>query len=153
MRLNLGCGNKIIDGWVNVDLYHDDPRIIKMDIRKLDYPDNSADEIWAEHCIEHCSYKETPEILREWARVLKPEGKITIITNNLDVTFKNWLEKGPKYWIALRNIYGSHENEGQIHYAGFCFDYLKMLMVSAGFTEIKEQVADYPTHLWVEATK
>jgi len=153
MKLNLGAGEKFLTGWNNIDLYSDHPGMIKMDIRKLEYPDNSAEEIWAEMVIEHCSYKETPDILREWARVLKKDGKITIATNNLDKMFKDWLDKGPNYWRMLRGIYGQQTNEGQIHYAGFCFDYLKMLMENAGFKNIKELVPDSPYHLWVEATK
>ena len=43
------------------------------DIRMLDkFCDNYADEIMAVHVVEHFWRWEVVEILREWARVLKP---------------------------------------------------------------------------------
>ncbi|HPP40751.1 MAG TPA: hypothetical protein PK498_10720, partial [Candidatus Kapabacteria bacterium] len=41
--LNLGCGKDIRDGFINIDLFSDDPRVVYGDVRKLDLPDNSAD--------------------------------------------------------------------------------------------------------------
>ena len=57
VRLNLGCGDKILEGHINVDVASE--RVGKLpdvvcDIRKLDnFPDNFADEILAVHVVEH----------------------------------------------------------------------------------------------------
>jgi hypothetical protein len=45
-KLNLGSGSNILEGYDNIDLYYEDPRVIKMDIRRLDYPDDSVDEVF-----------------------------------------------------------------------------------------------------------
>ncbi len=55
MKLNLGFGNKIYDGYVNVnkfDLYNVD---IQHDLEKFPYPfdDNSVEEIILSHVPEH----------------------------------------------------------------------------------------------------
>ena len=50
MKLHLGCGKRLLDGCVNIDAIGGDRQ---MDIRKLDYPDESVDEILAVHVWEH----------------------------------------------------------------------------------------------------
>ncbi len=54
VRLNLGCGDKILEGYINVDVASERagklPDIV-CDIRKLEkFPDNTADEILAVAC-------------------------------------------------------------------------------------------------------
>lgn len=40
---------------------------------------NSMDEVFASHLIEHFFYNEIGAVLKEWVRILKPGGKLTII--------------------------------------------------------------------------
>ena len=53
MDLNLGCGDKKLPGFVNVDLFGNPD--IKHDLNIAPYPfkDNSVDYIISEHCLEH----------------------------------------------------------------------------------------------------
>ena len=57
MKLNLGCGDKILPGYVNVDVAESRagkrPDVL-CDLHRLTpFEDNSADEILSVHVVEH----------------------------------------------------------------------------------------------------
>lgn len=85
MRLNLGCGKRMFADHMNVDIfdYDGDMPYTKADINKLPFDDESADEIFTCHVIEHFWPWDIPDILTEWKRVLKPGGKIVTECPNL----------------------------------------------------------------------
>lgn len=80
VRLNLGCGDFPMSGWTNIDLEELPGVDVAADVRALPYEDNSVDEIYAGHILEHISIRETGKTLDEWYRVLKPGGHITVTT-------------------------------------------------------------------------
>lgn len=61
MKLNLGCGRDVRDGWINMDLFYEDPRVIKHDLLETPwpFPNNTFKHIEARHVFEHI-----PVILR-----------------------------------------------------------------------------------------
>ena len=79
IRINLGSGDDIREGYVNVDLY--EPLAdIKHNLNSIPYPfkSNSADEIILIHALEHC---EKPiDVINECIRILCPGGKLIVET-------------------------------------------------------------------------
>ena len=55
IKLNLGCGNKKIMGYINIDnnVYCDPDKICDLDITPYPFKNNYADEIYAHHVLEH----------------------------------------------------------------------------------------------------
>lgn len=72
LKLNLGGGDVDIPGYENVD------RKFGKEVFPLAYPDNSADEIYASHVLEHFPMADVPKVLAEWVRVLKPGGRLRV---------------------------------------------------------------------------
>jgi len=72
IKLNLGCGEHKLEGWINLDKE-------QLDLNKLPYnlPDNYADEILVLHVLEHL-YIPIYEAILELHRILKPNGKLII---------------------------------------------------------------------------
>jgi len=88
VRLNLGCGDKILEGYVNVDVAPSRagkaPDVL-CDLRDLgsNFAYDSADEILSVHVIEHFWRWEVEDLLRGWVRVLKPGGRLILECPNL----------------------------------------------------------------------
>ena len=83
MKLNLGCGSKILDGYTNVDKYDYFKADLVHDLETFPYPfkDNSVEEIIISHVLEHIG--QSPEIflkiIKEFYRVCRHNSLIKII--------------------------------------------------------------------------
>ncbi len=82
MRLNLGCGGKIIPGWVNVDKFDTCGADQVVDLEKFPWPwdDNSVTDVLMSHVLEHLGA--TTDIylgiIKELYRVCRDEALIII---------------------------------------------------------------------------
>lgn len=135
IKLNLGCGSDLKEGYTNIDLYY--PADIKHDLTiPLPYADNSVDEIYASHIIEHFSRDEWERVKLDWLRVLKSNGILTVACPEFEKCLNKWLtDKSTDYW--LKTIYGSQENEGNLHKNGFTKDSLIKELTEVGFYNLK----------------
>jgi predicted SAM-dependent methyltransferase len=55
MRLNLGCGNRKVSGWVNVDKVEACHPDVVADLEQLPWPwaDDSVEEVMLSHVLKH----------------------------------------------------------------------------------------------------
>jgi SAM-dependent methyltransferase len=85
MKINIGCGYDKREGWINIDKAEEVKPDMVVDIEKgLPFGDNSVDEIYSHHCLEHIRPGRWKFVLAEIARVAKP-GCIL----ELDLPFDN----------------------------------------------------------------
>jgi ubiquinone/menaquinone biosynthesis C-methylase UbiE len=76
-KLNIGCGEKVLDGYINIDKFQKGENILNIDVEEgLPYENNSIDEILISHCLEHLH--KPYDFLLECDRVLKKGGKLNI---------------------------------------------------------------------------
>lgn len=76
-KVNLGCGKKPLDGYVNVDFYEKSHADVVADITKgLPFENSEIDEVFADQVFEHIS--NSLDLMSECYRVLKPKGKLIV---------------------------------------------------------------------------
>jgi predicted SAM-dependent methyltransferase len=80
--LQIGCGNNLLNGWLNADIVSGD--IYLNAERKMPFKANTFDFIFCEHLIEHLSKESGLKFLKECYRILKPDGVIRITTPDLE---------------------------------------------------------------------
>jgi hypothetical protein len=156
IRLNLGCGDKILPGYVNVDVVEaragKSPDVI-CDLHKLTcFENDHADEIMAIHVVEHFWRWEIEAILREWLRVLKPGGSMILECPNLlsaceallaEPELRSRQDKAGQtsMWV----FYGDPgwKDPLMIHRWGYTPYSLAQLMQSVGLVNVRQEAAVY----------
>lgn len=76
MRINLGSGWRKIEGAVNVDLHYSAD--VQADLRTVEFPPASTDEVLAIHCVEHLERDDAISLFCRVAGWLKPGGLFVI---------------------------------------------------------------------------
>jgi len=159
VRLNIGCGAVLKEGYINVDLFVQHPNVVLAPADNLPYPDNSVDEVFSSHLLEHISHLQTASVLSEWRRVLKPGGVFNLVVPNLEWCMRNWLNKteSERWGFPLHTIFGLQIHPGEYHFTGFTPARVRQLLTNAGFAGITAESRPDPEHLqesiWASGVK
>jgi predicted SAM-dependent methyltransferase len=137
MKLNIGCGNDKRKGYTNIDIRQDvDPDAI-CDIRYLEpIPDESCDEILANHVLEHFPHWQTTMIMKTWVSKLRPGGVLDISVPDMEGIAKNILS-GENHRTCIHHIYGGQDYSFNYHCNGFTEKTLSGLMKNFNLEVIK----------------
>ncbi|WPP52631.1 class I SAM-dependent methyltransferase [Catalinimonas niigatensis] len=159
MKLHLGSGKNIKEGYINIDAYVKHPGIENLDIFDLPYDDKSIDEILTEHLIEHIGFKDEEKFWRECYRLLKPKGKLICESPDLEWLCKVFIENQDDFkefykvgaidhyfgngksvehrWgILTTHLFGNQNGPGQFHYNGFTKGKFYRIAEIIGFSEV-----------------
>lgn len=105
--IHLGCGSRLINGWINVDHNTISERNIKLDrpppkfdidlkcdaLKPLPFDENSIDYIYNEHFFEHFSYMDGKKMVNDWYRILKPNGILRMAMPSIEETIRVYNDK------------------------------------------------------------
>jgi hypothetical protein len=156
VRLNLGCGDKILPGYTNVDVAASrsgkQPDVI-CDLRDLSALGmDFADEVLAVHVVEHFWRWEVEEILRGWVQLLKPGGRMILECPNLISACEQFLkdpvsgcrpsQDGQRtMWV----FYGdpSWQDPLMVHRWAYTPDSLSELLRAVGLVDVRQEPAQY----------
>lgn len=153
LRLNLGCGRSVRDGWYNVDAVISPraprPPDLLCDVRKIPLPDSCATDIEAIHLWEHLYRWECDDVIVEWRRLLRPGGLLVMEMPDLFKACQNVVDgrKGKRhpdqlnYWA----LWGDPRDRDplMVHHWGWTFTTLAPFLAEKGFTGMREEPTQY----------
>lgn len=139
LKLNLGCGDNKIPGYINIDSEKSCKPDLILDIAKrvLPYKRDSVDEILMFHCIEHLKKQFHRKILLDMNRILKPAAKLYLSYPNFWECAKLWYENKTgdrRFWEAT--LYGRQLYPGDTHVCVMNPDELAALLYECGFKDV-----------------
>lgn len=139
MKLHIGCGTKNLPGWKHFDIRKLDDHIDYVgsadDLSQ--FADNSIDEIYACHLLEHFGRNKVDDVLKEWFRVLKPNGILRIAVPNFEAIAEEYMQNRNLNSI-MGLLFGGQNYEFNYHYVTFDFDSLKTRLENVGFCNVEK---------------
>ena len=138
IKLNLGCYDKKMHGFINVDIRPDvEPDLVDdvFSLKKVE--DNSVDLIYACHILEHANYKDSEKALKRWFAVLKKGGCLRLAIPDMESHFAHYY-----YHKDLRllhsTFWGSQKHEYDYHKNGWDYKKIKEDLEAVGFIMIRK---------------
>jgi predicted SAM-dependent methyltransferase len=98
--INIGCGDKFHESWVNIDINSVSPFVLKHNILEgLPFNDDTFEVVYHSQLLEHLPKDKAAKFLQECFRILKPGGIIRIVVPDLEnivCEYKKWLTENLK---------------------------------------------------------
>lgn len=157
LKLNYGCGENKLEGFVNIDIEESTKPDLICDLRsgKLPYEDNSVDTIYMIHCIEHIEVAHWDKFFNEFYRVLKPNAPLILAYPEFSKCALGFInnEQGMKDFFRL-TLYGRQLYPGDYHVTPMdTFEFVSILK-DYGFTNIKYGPdKNEPYNTWLKCEK
>ena len=136
LKLHLGCGEKHIDGYINIDIRHM-PGVDKVDnIRFLrSFKENSVDVIYACSVLEHFSRWDYIGVLKRWYDLLKLGGTIRIGVPDFE-SIVLYYNKNKDLLKLIGLLYGGQDYNENFHHMCWDFKNLKFDLEKIGFKNV-----------------
>ncbi|MEO8098293.1 MAG: methyltransferase domain-containing protein [Acidobacteriota bacterium] len=94
-KLQIGSGDNNFDGWLNTEYETKSGQAFLDATLTFPLPDNSFNYVYSEHVLEHFDYWVGLDMLKEEYRVLKPGGRVRVVTPDLDKLIGLFKEQSP----------------------------------------------------------
>lgn len=161
MKLHLGCGQKYMEGYVNIDYPSSEHTIQQTSVAdefhnlyELKYAPQTISEIRLHHVFEHFERMSACAFMAGWNSWLKMGGLLKIEVPDFETTFKkNFSLFGSKNeGVGLRHIFGSQEASWAVHYEGYSKKRLEKIFTTFGYEVIEVKPNDYKNTYNIEIT-
>jgi predicted SAM-dependent methyltransferase len=143
LRVNLGCGEKPLPGYVNTDRRPLPGVDVVADVRRLPFAEGSLGEIASFHLVEHFRQHQLEVgVLPYWRSLLRPDGVLRIVTPDWQAMTAR-LREGQMTWDAYKVVtFGLQDYDGDDHFALYTPASLTAALERAGFTGVAVAAAD-----------
>ena len=136
LKLHLGCGDKHIDGYVNIDIRPMES-VDKVDNIKYlrSFKKDSVDVIYSASVLEHFIRWEYKNALRRWYDILKPGGILRVGVPDFESIVNYYLEE-KDLEAVMGLLYGGQDYDQNFHYTCWDFNRLEKDLKEIGFRDI-----------------
>jgi len=154
IKLHLGCGKRNLPGYIHIDIDNLPHIDYCSEIHSLPmFEDNSVDEIYNCGVLGYYDVQETSDVLKEWHRVLKPNGILRISVVDFEKQVELYLKNKIINSVGvLGPIFGKWEFTDTKGIRGvvykknaYDYNYLSKTLANSGFRECKRY--DWQTFL------
>jgi predicted SAM-dependent methyltransferase len=136
IRLNLGCYDKHLPGFINVDVRPEcNPDVVDDVIELHSFDDGTVDLIYASHMLEHVRREDVHHVLRNWYNKLKTGGILRLAVPDFDAIARRYIYTGEIEEIMSPTM-GSQRHDYDFHYVLFDEKSLSNALKEAGFDEV-----------------
>ena len=132
-KLHIGCGKRVLQGWVHIDLENFPHIDHQIDIRNIGdiFANNTIDEIYACHVFEHISRDEIDNVFQTMFNILKPGGILRLAVPDIGAAIRLYTEQDvPLYPSLYDQFWGGHK-------IGFDMRTLSFSLAKVGFCSIE----------------
>lgn len=137
VKLHLGCGNKKIENFINIDIRKEVEPDLVDDISKLNNIENdSVDLVYACHVLEHFGRHEYIKVLKKWYEVLKTNGILRISVPDFSKVV-DYYNKTKDLKKLVGFLYGGQNYKENYHYYTWDFNSISEDLKSVGFKEVR----------------
>ena len=154
MKINVGCGSRVMDGWINCDIVHNKnapkPPEILCDAKTIPMDSGCADVVMAIHNFEHYYRWECDGVIVEWMRLLKPGGLLILELPDLIKCCQNVIDgaqRGGKHpdQLGRWGLYGDPRTNDRYmcHPWGWGPDELRAFLKGHGFSKTEHLPTQY----------
>jgi hypothetical protein len=141
VKLHLGCQEKYLEGYVNIDLppsSHTAQKVkadVYSDVRDLVYENESVDEVRSHHMLEHFSRQEALVLLARWHKWLTMGGTIHMETPDFEESARKFVTTADmqEQFQLARHIFGSHEADWAYHKDFWSEDKYRFVLRELGY--------------------
>ena len=90
--LNLGCGSRFFDDWVNLDFASTSPHVKAHNLLEgIPFKESSFNVVYHSHVLEHFSKTDAEILIKECYRVLEKNGILRIAVPDLEGIIREYL--------------------------------------------------------------
>ena len=137
LRLNLGCGNIPLAGYLNVDRRSLPGVDIVAEVDELPFELEEVDKIFSAHLLEHFPKEQLRrELLPYFFNLLKEGGEFHAVVPDAEAMIREYSSGHYSYDDMRGVLYGAQDYDGDFHFNMFTPLELNDLLVEAGFINV-----------------
>jgi len=149
VKLNIGCGDRIAAGWINIDRQGRAGSCYANVLNGLAFADATVTRIHCEHFLEHLEFDHARRFLAECLRVLLPGGDLRLVVPDAGRYCEAYAAHDAQFFARLDHLGGAVEalrtpmqvinqmfRMGGEHRFAWDYETLRDVLLAAGFARV-----------------